>query len=636
MSADGFLFNGVFSRRPGVKVAINTSSLNPVALGSELVEAIIGQCLGGTPGVPMSFETPGDAITQLRGGEVLTAVLRAFNPSNQYPGASKVVVVRANPASQAALILKDSNNDNTLSLVSVNYGMLDNQIWILVQTGSVPLASGIPSYKITVGNAINQYPQDNLGDKAFSVWYSGAGSTPEITVNGTEVALTSSVGGEAVTVQLSQYTTIQQVVQFINQHPVWNATVLTGAPSKPSAPVTTPIPGGTAVTGGLDYVTALAVGTTSNTATVITRSLAAIIDWLNSNAQPLVVAARASTGTGAPVVAGTPVPLFLSGGAEINTSGGGGNTIHLDGTSDTSPTVEVAHDWAYAINSLASQVVDILVPIFGTGNEANEDAIAALVNQHCITTSNNGLLSRRTIMGSCLGEASSGNLAQVLAHIFALNSNRAAYCPIGFIDNDDITGALTTYPGYITAAAIAGLFCGIPNVGDSATNLPLRGLGLEWLPSASDLENLLANGGLPVEYVVGQNYIKVTRAINTWLQDSNFYNVEIATGLNVDQLNYDLTLGLTGPQAGFIGKKGSPALLQRVSSAITTLLTQEENNNIIVGDATNPAWDDLVCTLQGDVIMASVSASIGVPNNFIGLAISVNAFQGSVTVTTGT
>src|SRR5487761_1280950 len=105
---DGIYFNGKFTRVPSVLASVSTTGLASPNLNNPITVAIVGQGLGGKPGVPLTFVTPSDAVAMLRGGDLLTGVLRAFTPSKTQPGASQVIAVRSDPAVQATTTLKDA------------------------------------------------------------------------------------------------------------------------------------------------------------------------------------------------------------------------------------------------------------------------------------------------------------------------------------------------------------------------------------------------------------------------------------------------------------------------------------------------------------------------------------------------
>lgn len=101
-------------------------------------------------------------------GELLTAVLKAFDPSAQTGGPSTVVAVRVNPATQAALALANASAATVINLASTDYGLRTNQIKVKIENGSV---SG---KKLTtqLGNAY--YTQDNVARNALKIRYADA------------------------------------------------------------------------------------------------------------------------------------------------------------------------------------------------------------------------------------------------------------------------------------------------------------------------------------------------------------------------------------------------------------------------------------------------------------------------------
>src|SRR5271165_4711517 len=101
----GVIFNGQNVVRPQVAVAANTSGLTPVVLGSPNIINMFGPATGGQPNTMLEFSSPADAIAALKSGDLLTAMLAAWTPSDSLPGASIIRAVRVNPATQSALNL---------------------------------------------------------------------------------------------------------------------------------------------------------------------------------------------------------------------------------------------------------------------------------------------------------------------------------------------------------------------------------------------------------------------------------------------------------------------------------------------------------------------------------------------------
>jgi len=101
---------------------------------------LIGSCLGGTPKKKLSFGDPNEAIAMLRGGELLDAVKKAFDPSNQTGGPAVVNVIRIDPAEGSSLELKNDAADpvSVIKISSVDAGEYTKNIQVRVEEGSVP------------------------------------------------------------------------------------------------------------------------------------------------------------------------------------------------------------------------------------------------------------------------------------------------------------------------------------------------------------------------------------------------------------------------------------------------------------------------------------------------------------------
>jgi hypothetical protein len=589
---DGIYFNGKFTRVPGVFSNVSTTGLASPNLNNPVVVAIVGQGLGGQPGVPLTFITPSDAVVTLRGGDLLTGVLRAFTPSNTQPGASQVIAVRVDPAVQATTTLKDTNSANSVVITSINYGANDNLDSIQVSAGTI---SGL---KATISGVYNgvavSFVRDNLGDNAFTLKYDGSGATAA-TVQVSNGVLTTTITGDANTapldITLSQYPTVAAVVNFINAQHGYIATITTAHPNE------TPVLDGVA--------TAQSILTT---AYQLTANLQAFVNGVNGS-QPLVSAAIASGASLPPATTATAV--YLTGGADI------GNK-HLDGTSNSGFTVTTANDWTPAFNALSSTNAFLIAAM-----SSDPTVWAAL--QSFITTNSTTSLPRRGYVGEALGKYSIG-LTNYTTDTAAINYDRMVFAAQGFTDNDDITRSPTTYPPYIMAAVLAGLQSGQP-VGNSITNRDIRALSLEWTPSSSDLETAIANGICVIGSDPNLGILRVVRGISTWLQDNNFYRTEVSTGIALDTA-MQIWAGALQPLKGL---PGSPDFLARVVSVSDSALTIATNAGALIGDSNNPPYSNLIAKASGDATTVTAILQPPVPQNFLLLQVQTTVFQGSVT-----
>src|SRR5690606_38742489 len=133
-----------------------------------------------------------------------------------------IVAVRVNPATQAALTLKDSNGDDAILLKSTDYGLYTNQIKAKVESGSSV------GKKVTVQLGNDYFTADNIARSAFSVEYGGSEQTAIMTISNDTIVLEAPEDTEVAEIDLNTFKTVQQVVDRINSVADFSASVLDG------------------------------------------------------------------------------------------------------------------------------------------------------------------------------------------------------------------------------------------------------------------------------------------------------------------------------------------------------------------------------------------------------------------------
>ena len=121
-------FNGRLCVSPATMSVVDDSAMANQNLSVGNVVALIGRAEGGEPKKALRFGSPSEAVATLRSGELLTAVLKAFDPSSQVGGPATVVAVRVNPAVQSSLDLLSGASVPVIGLVSQDYGVYTTQI----------------------------------------------------------------------------------------------------------------------------------------------------------------------------------------------------------------------------------------------------------------------------------------------------------------------------------------------------------------------------------------------------------------------------------------------------------------------------------------------------------------------------
>jgi hypothetical protein len=535
--------------------------------------ALLGRSVGGQPKTALRFGTPEQAKAALISGELLDAVLKAFDPSAQTGGPAEVIALRVNPAVQAALTLVDALDADSIDLVSTDYGLRSNQVKVKVESGTTT------GKRLTVQMGEDFYSADNITREAFSIQYTGAQASAVMSIDNDEVILEAPSGTTVATIDLATYPTVQQLVDFINTVADFGAEVLDGNGAK-------------AALNGLDGMVDQDVKSAEYTAKA---DLQACVDWINGVGEGFVDATRATGATQPPVNIGF---TYLSGGSD--------GTVTND-------------DWSDCYTVLQQIDVQWVAPISGSA------AIHAMNDTHVAFMSNQGKMERRGICGTVAGTTD----ADAIIAAKALNSDRTSLCHIGFYDYD-ANGDLALFPPYVMAGLLAGAFSGV-NPGTPLTNKSLKVRGLERdLRNPTDTDLLITGGVLCIENT--PKGFKVVQSITTWLVNENYNRVEVGVGVAVDFTVRNVRDALDDLR----GQKGTPQLLSRAVSITESRLRElsrpePEGPGVLTGDAENPPYRNIRAVLEGDVVRVSYEAQPVIGVNYVLSTCYARAFSGSAT-----
>ena len=647
-------FNGRLIVTPAVATKIDDSAMANKNLTVPMNLAIIGRAASGEPKVAHSIGTPAEAQELFQDGELLHAIENAFSPSAMTGAPQTIIAIRVDPATQARFVLAqdvvaetgalqalgvDDNADyqvklaadegsaddqfngyrikmtsgnaigetnliedfatatklatckykwkNTpaaadtyelapaaLAAVSKDYGINANRTKIRVQAGTTA------GKKITTAIGDDTVIQDDVAATYFTIQYTGAEESALMTVTASAISiLAGDVGVEAeiYSCDLATYDTVEKVVDFFDALPDMSATANSDYATKPTV-------------GKLDYVEETDIITDE---TNVTANLQAIVDYINSLAEPYLDAYR-------PTEAGA-VPATI-------------DYSFLMGGSATTPT---ADDWSDCLTALQTEDVQCIVPLTSTAS------IHAAADAHCIFMSNTAGQERRCIVGGALEET----VDQVKTRAFNLNSDRTYICYPG-VKLYDSDGDLTTYAPYMAAALLGGMVCG-SDPGTSLTNKTLTIRGVETkLRNPTDTDELILGGVIPITST--PTGYKVIQSVSTWLPNDNYNRVEMATGFAVDYVARNVRNSLSD----LIGRKGTPSILAEAVSRTENTLKElarpaPMGPEVITGDDDNPAYKSITATLEGDVLRVYFQCSPVVPVNYIPVGIAIQPYSGS-------
>ena len=561
-------FNGRLYSSPGVMTAIDDSALanKNIVAGNTLV--LLGSSLGGEPDKALDFSSPTEAKDVLRGGELLTAVQFAFNPSAQTGGPSKVVAVRVNPATQSILSVEASAAE-MISLKSTDYGAYTNQIKIKIESGTNK------GKKLTTQFGNDYFSQDDVYREPFSIQYTGAEVSGVMTVTGTTVVLEAPTASNVATIDLNVYDTVQKLVDYIASLTDFTCSVVDGNGAK-------------ATLNSLDYTASVDI---KAAAYIAKADLQACVDWFNGVGEGYVTATRAA-GVG---VTPDNIPFTYLAGA-------------IEGVITNS-------EWSNAFSMLQTEDVQWVAPV------SSDASIHAMAQTHVTYMSTVAKQERRCLVGGAIGQTVDNHIAAAKA----LNSDRVSVCAPGIYEYDD-SGKLKLYASYMTAAKVAGAFAGV-SPGTPLTNKAITVRGLEFkYKNPGDTDKLINGGVLAIEDT-GNDY-RVVKSITTWLTDGNYNRVEISTGVALDFVSKSVRIALDR----VVGQKGSPlSIAESISVADSVLreLARPEPGGpgVIVGDAENPAYRSISASLEGDVVRVEFECSPVIPINYVATTIYAAPFS---------
>lgn len=563
-------FNGRLWTTPATMSAVDDSAMYNKNLTVGNVLALVGLADGGKPNTALSFGSPSEAEAILKGGDLLTAIRKAFDPSSETGSPTTIIAVRVNPATQASLALVNASAASVITLLSTDYGQGANQIKVKVEAGT---NKGL---RLTTQNGNDYYSEDDVYRDAFSVVYGGASPTATIAIDGVSCTLAAPAGTTVATIDLNAFPTIQQLVDRINVVPGFLATVIDGNGEKPAL-------------NGLDYAAAQSV----KASFTVTAHLQAAVDWLNGAGEGFVNATRvAGAGT-------LPAP---------------GNWTYLSGGSDG---VVTNSEWQAAYTTLQAEDVQWVVPL------SNNASIHAMNDSHCAFMSNVSLMERRGIVGTASGTSDDAAIAAVKA----INSDRTSLVHLGYYDYS-ATGKLVLMEPYFTAAAVAGAFSGV-NPGTPLTNKSLKFRGLERkVRKPTDTDKLIKGGVLCISDE--EDGYRVVKSITTWLTNDNYNRVEVSTGVATDFVARNVRNALKS----MVGAKGNPVSLSlavtKTETALTELARPEpQGPGVIVGDKDNPAFKGITASLDGDVLRVQFQCSPVIPINYIPVSIFAVPYSGT-------
>jgi hypothetical protein len=558
---------------PGYYAKRNTSNLNVGgATASRLV--LIGESKSGIPfNATTDYPNPEDRINWVSNTSELNSILRdgpayygalfALSPSNQegINGPSQVGVIRINKALQSSRTVVDIDSDDVLVIKSKNYGLFTNQTRVKISAGTNE------GKKISAILEDTTVEVDDLISEIITIQYVGTGTACAFTldpVGNLTTTVTAGPGSEDLSIDLTAYDTVGNLVAYIDNLSVYSATL---------------IGDGNLAVSELDKIVA---GDSVNikTAYNVQATLKAIIDWINNSSLILTAA--------------------LAGSAERRLPDNDTDYVFLTGGSEGATPVQ--DDYQDALDEICA-AVDISL----LGALTSNAAIHAAIGTHCTYMS--GIIGRNERQ-ACFGGASGDSESTIKSASQALNNALVGYFG-SEIKRYDKSGVLTTWAGFYGACEILGMSAG-NRITLAPTNKMLNCVGTKDKYTLSQ-KNAYIKAGAMVAEASNQGGFRTVRSVTTYQGANKVLNewsaVRTILFITKDHRTYVESL---------IGEAGDATGIESVKNrALSRLDHYEEEGYFVVDPELGNSYRNFQYVVEGDVFKMTYEATIVLPINFI-------------------
>ncbi len=551
-------FNGQVLIQPQARTAFNYAGLTPPNPATPYATVLVGESNQG-PNALTLIQSPADIINNLgQDSDGANACWLALNPSGVTNGANPLYFWNVNPTTQGTLNLMSAGATTQIVLTTTRWGADADLIKVAVSAGSTA------GYTVTVADDYSggAATLSNVALSVLSLWYSGTGTSPTVSVTDSLLTLTATTADTGGTITLTASMTAQQLVNQINTFTGWNATLLDPNPQDLVAAL-------------FDNVSDVAVSTTSTTPTALTANVTAVVRALNGPTQTWVTAVRQADAT---ALATTGLYAYASGG-----------------TTGAATTAT----WQAAYTALQAQT-DVLwvTPI-------SPSSSYWLMNQaHCQYMHGLGY-GRSGIVGGDSGTT----VSTALTNAALLVSQYTSYLANGFTAAA-LDGTVTTFPPYVAVAALTAMEAG-QALNESLTLKPVTASGLEQTFAVPVVDQLI-NGGCVVLKPFNGTYV-VAKGQTTAALDPSATSDQIQ--MSAVNERFVIEQGVNLVLSAFVGKPITSTTASRVRDAVL---------NYLSGIATNPGAmifqaptrSQVVVTISGTVISVTAPASPTLPADY--------------------
>lgn len=536
---------GAYSRIDSVR---NSSGLLSANNG-----VIMGRAYGLKPATLYTFSNVTEAMNAIIGGELKEAIRLAFDPGNDLVP-QRIHVMAVNTATQSVGTLKNAGSDTLITLTSKGYGLYTNQIKRTLENGTV---SG---KKLTIVYKDATEIFDDIIRNSFVIQYASGACTMTITNTPSTKTLVTSAGGLNIT--LSDYTTMEALVAYINTQTGFTASIVSG--QEDADPTE------------LDACTTVDINGSAYTAQ---STMFAIIDTINALSNLVTAADGRGAAVGAAIPTNSAATYFT----------GGTNGAYT------------ATEWTSALTAMEAENAQFIA------TPDSSSSVHAAIKTHCVAMSSvSNRKERSFFVGGAWGESES----TAKTNATTLNSKYGVYVYVGGTARN-VNGDVTEYAASYVACMLMGMRVAM------ATNMPLTSktlnlISLEKKLSNTSIEACLEKGVCPLAYNAN-GIASIVRGLTTYQADDLKFNEESMMNeqnyISLDLRNYLQTL--------FIGNPGIKTSLGAIQGAVISRLNIYVENGLFTQDSQGRTYWNVIVTQSGDTFRVDYDANLTAPINFI-------------------
>lgn len=551
---------GAYSRTNYVKSAGGGVSANRAVF--------IGESKGGKPNTLYWFYSPSEAIDTLRSGPLLEAVLCAFSPGGDLVP-QMVGAMRTNPGTQSSRTLKASTTDVIL-VKAWDWGLHTNQLKMKLEAGT---AAG--SKKVTLSFLGSESAIDNIVRPSIEIQYVGAGSAATMSISKTALTTTVTGADDSLNVDFASFPTIEDLVNYINDHSAYTCVAKTGDLTQKSA--------------HLDGVTGQAIKATSY---VAYSNLQAIIEAIAKN--PYAYSAA--------FVDAAPTRVV----PDVDT-----DWVYFSGGSHGACTVT---EYTASLSALENEDVQII------GSSATDEAVHILIRNHCINMSSvEGRKERMFLVGGAAGET----VDQAIARAKNLATDTGSLAYPGFVHYDFSDYSVKkTYSPAMYAAKLIGQEVAL------AINEPMTNKSVDILSWEADLKKgdlvKLIQAGVTAGGKSQDNRLATIRSLTTY-QGNELQRCERSMRRESNYMSRDLREAISKS----VGSAGDDSSGGTEEAIFWTKVKAWHGEGLIVkADDGSLAWG-LVIRRSGSATYIEYHTYLTAPKNFFFITANQHVYEGS-------